>query len=616
MMRSALILETTTMLSLGRVKKWLIAALMFAPLGSCVATFTISARAPEDRGVAVLGLAAGLAAAGVWLALVVFLFRSPLVKRQHRVPWLFALSVWLPLSAPVFFFSYLWRTPEEKAARPTDSNRAHLLKMWAVVGALWAFLLAGLVAAIVRGTYFVPVVALMALPAIFALIRFNQWRLRRLFCRGDADRILKYLAHQLRGFKWMPHGECTRAGTLAGAAAIMGEFQRARTELGAANWEGRPSVYLGIRDSVMALLALLEERDPAKALALARSARNLADMPGAFPGAERSRASLDAMVAAAEVLAGANQTELLAAVENMARQLPQAQRAVPACALSVYYAKQGDSVRAQQYRKQLTEVAPHARALMDLAGMTAADWTSTKESASWGALLRSVSLPVAALAALIALAWVLPPDKHPVRRSRPVVIPSPPALAGLVPNEDVSREPAALAAMLKEARTALDAQENDRAIQILDRVLRVSPDDSGALFSRAYAYDNKREHVRAIQDLDRMLRLEPQNAAALDNRGAAYLNLGDFDRAIRDFDESIRLSSSNALAFNNRGFAYLDKEDFPQAIRDFEEAIRLRPDFTDAIDGRERAVRRKYESEHPFRSLLRLFRQDTQIRGD
>ena len=591
---------------LGRIKKWLIAALMFAPLGSCVVTFTESARSPEDRAVVLLASAAMLAAVGVWLGLIVFLFRSPLVKRQHRLHWMFALTVWLPLSAPVFFFSYMWRTPEERAARPPDSNRAHLWKMWAVVGAFCVFLLAGMVAAIVRGSYFGPVVALMAVPALFILHRLNQWRLRRLLRRGDADRILKHLAHQLRGFNWMPHGECMRAGTLAGAAAIMGEFQRARDELGAASWEGRPPLYQGLRDSVMALLALLEECDPAKALALARSARSLADVPGTLPGAERSRASLDATVAAAELLSGAEHAELIAAVENMVRQLPEVQRALPACALSVYYAREGDSVRAQQYRERLMQAAPHARALIELAGARAPDSGPVKAPAPWGAFLRGVSVPVLALAALIALASVLPPDKHEVRRSRPVVIPSPPTPAAAASDVGTTRGPEALAAMLKEARAALNAGEDDRAIEILGRVLRVAPDDTDALFDRAYAYDDRGEYVKAIQDLDRMLRLRPQDAAALDNRGGAYLKLGDFDRAIVDFDESIGLNPSNALAFNNRGAAYLDKEDYPRAIRDFEEAIRLQPDFTDAIDGREKALRRKGESEHPIWSLLRM----------
>jgi tetratricopeptide (TPR) repeat protein len=602
---------------LGRVKKWLVAALMFAPLGSCVATFSSSAQNPGARQLAVLALllVGMLATAGVWLGLIVFLFRSPLVKRHHRIPWLFALTVWLPLSAPVFFFSYLWRSPEERAARPPDSNRAHLLKMWAVVGVLCSLLLFAMVAAVVRGSYLVPVLGLMVLPGFFILQRVNAWRLRRLLGHSDPDRILRYLVHQLRGFKWVPHGDCLRAGTLAGAAATMGEFDRARSEMAGVDWEGRPPLYQGLRDSIMALLALLEERDPGKALALARSGRSLADVPRAFPGEGRSRASLDALVAAAEMLSGEDRPELVTALKAMARQLPEAQRALPACALSVHYARRGDSAQAQQFRNQLIDVAPNARPLIELAGTSASgSGPARPASSSWPALLRSLSVPVAALVALIALTWVLPPDKHEVRRSKPVIIPSPPAsdhggqFTEAALSNNARPDPAALPVMVKEARAALGRGEDDRAIQVLDEVLRVAPDDADALFYRAYAYDDKRDYVRAIQDLDRALRLRPDDTAVLDNRGLAYLNLGDFDRAIRDFDESVELDPSNPLAFSNRGRAYLDKEDYRQAVRDFDEAIRLRPDFTDAIRGREKAMRRKYANDHPIRSLLSAFR--------
>jgi tetratricopeptide (TPR) repeat protein len=599
--------------------KWLLAFLMLVPLGSCVSAFRYSARIPgaHDDADLVLFSVLFLAAVGVWLGLIVFVFRSPRVKRQHRYTWLFALTAYLPLSAPIFFYVYLWRSPEEKATRPPDSNLAHLVKIWAVIGGFGAFLLAGLTAAFLSGRYLMPVVALMIVPAVFILIRVKQWRLRRLLTRGDPDQILTSLSRQLQGSKWMPHGDCLQAGTLAAVAATMGEFARARGELGAVHWERRPPLYQGLRDSVMAQLALFDEHDSGKALALARSARTLADVPGVFPGSARSRASLDATVAALELLSGDDRPELVTALETMVRKLPEAQRALPACALCVHHAGKGDSVRAEQFREQLTRLAPHARPLLEMAGApTQGSPSAASASSSWPALLRSVSLPVAALAGLVALAWVLPPDKAQVRHSRPVTIPSPAAAdregptarVGSGKGDALSLE--ALPEMIREAEAAIDEGEDDRAIQVLDEVLRVAPDDADALFYRAYAYDNKRDYVRAIQDLDRVLRLKPDNAAAFDNRGLAYLNLGDFDRAIVDFDEAIRLQPSNPIAFNSRGAALLDKEDYPAAIRDFDEAIRLRPGFAEAIQGREKAVRRKFASEHPIRSLLSAFRQE------
>jgi hypothetical protein len=291
---------------------------MHVPLGTCDATLRIPALNSDtpNLGVVLLVLAGVFLSVGVWLGLIMYLFRSPLVRREHRVPWLLALTVWFPLSAPVFYFSYLWRTPEEKAARP-DSNRSHLLKLWGVAGAFGALVLVGLVAALARGQYTLPVLGLVMVPIVLILIRAKQWRLRRLLRRANPELILEYMAKETRGLKWVPHGDCLSAGSLASAAATLGDFDRARRELAAVSWDGRPPLYQGLRDSAAALLALFEERNPEKALALARQARSLSDVSGPFPSANGSRAALDATVAAAELLSGEHTPDLVATVEAM-----------------------------------------------------------------------------------------------------------------------------------------------------------------------------------------------------------------------------------------------------------------------------------------------------------
>lgn len=593
------------------LRKWLLAALMLVPLGSCVAL----ARGPSgseldarEAALVLVGFAGLLLSAAVWLGLAVVLFKTSLVRREHRLRWLFALTVWLPLSAPAFYFVYLWRTPEEKAARP-DSNRAHLLKMWALIGVVGVALLAGLIAAVARGQYFVPVVVSLFTAGVGVWLRIKQWRLRKVLGGTDPGRILAFLSRESRGLKRASHGDCLYASTMAGWAARMGAFDRARQELASVNWGGRPPLYQGLRDSVAALLALLEERNPEKALALAREARRLADVAGPFPGASRGRAAMDSAIAAMELIAGQVRPDLVPTVEAMARQLPEAQKALPACALAVHFGREGDPAMVDQYQRLLVEVAPSARPMIELAGATPpAVGAEGSARSSWGALVRAAALPGIAFVALAVLLWNLPPDRHQVRHSRPVVIPSPPTTAEGPGAPGPLPDTGALSTMVKDASAAIEAGDNDRAIALLDRVLGASADHGEALFLRAYAYGNKRDHVKAIRDLDRLLRLEPDDAAALDNRGIAYQALGDFDRAIRDYDEAIRLAPLNALAYNNRGRALIDREDFPGAIADFDQALRIKPDLEEARENRQVAVRRQYASEHPLRTLFKSLR--------
>ena len=61
----------------------------------------------------------------------------------------------------------------------------------------------------------------------------------------------------------------------------------------------------------------------------------------------------------------------------------------------------------------------------------------------------------------------------------------------------------------------------------------------------------------AINDLNEVIRLEPNNSSAYAVRGEAYLKKGQYYEAISDYSEAIGLDLNNADAYGSRGQVYL-----------------------------------------------------------
>jgi len=123
----------------------------------------------------------------------------------------------------------------------------------------------------------------------------------------------------------------------------------------------------------------------------------------------------------------------------------------------------------------------------------------------------------------------------------------------------------------------LDAQfvaTPDKALPILNEMIRQNPGNAGLYNGRASIWLEKKEYDFAISDSNETIRLAPSAAAYL-NRGRTRAYKGDLDKAIADYTECLKLNSQDAKALNNRGMAWMEKKEFDIALTDFNGAIRI-----------------------------------------
>ena len=125
-----------------------------------------------------------------------------------------------------------------------------------------------------------------------------------------------------------------------------------------------------------------------------------------------------------------------------------------------------------------------------------------------------------------------------------------------------------------------------RAIEDINEVLRLKPDDARAYYNRGLTYGKLNQYQKAIEDYTEAIRLKPDDASVYYNRGNEYDGLGQHQRAIEDYNEAIRLKPDYAAAYVNRGIAYYNLGQYQRAIEDYNKAIRLKPDDAKAYNNR------------------------------
>jgi hypothetical protein len=215
----------------------------------------------------------------------------------------------------------------------------------------------GVAGNVARGNYMAIPVILSALVLAFGAIWFgfwlNQQRIRLMFRDKTPDRVIaNYHATLLRAkARGIANADAAAAHLCALAATIYGQFDRAREELAAVDWDKAPAMYQGHRLHVLALIAILEKQDAEAALQLAAKASALehTDPAGSLPLLH------DAILVAAD----AADEALVSRTEQGAGRKAGALPAICNWALWLHFYRLGRTADADRYRERLRAAAPY-----------------------------------------------------------------------------------------------------------------------------------------------------------------------------------------------------------------------------------------------------------------
>jgi tetratricopeptide (TPR) repeat protein len=96
--------------------------------------------------------------------------------------------------------------------------------------------------------------------------------------------------------------------------------------------------------------------------------------------------------------------------------------------------------------------------------------------------------------------------------------------------------------LMMRAKVAMDAQNSDVALQLLDAVVRLRPDYIEGWNRRATLYYLRNDYTRSLQDIEQVLAREPRHFGALAGLGMIMQDLGDEKRALDAFRKALAVN--------------------------------------------------------------------------
>jgi tetratricopeptide (TPR) repeat protein len=97
------------------------------------------------------------------------------------------------------------------------------------------------------------------------------------------------------------------------------------------------------------------------------------------------------------------------------------------------------------------------------------------------------------------------------------------------------------ALLMMRAKVAMDAQQPDLAIKLLDAIIKLRPDYVEAWNRRATLYYLQNDYARSLADIKQVLVREPRHFGALAGLGMIMQDLGEDKRALDAFRQALAI---------------------------------------------------------------------------
>jgi tetratricopeptide (TPR) repeat protein len=98
------------------------------------------------------------------------------------------------------------------------------------------------------------------------------------------------------------------------------------------------------------------------------------------------------------------------------------------------------------------------------------------------------------------------------------------------------------ALLMMRAKAAMDAQQMDVALKILDAIVKLHPDYIEGWDRRATLYYLQNDYTHSLQDIEQVLAREPRHFGALAGLGMIMQDLGDEKRALEAFRKALAVN--------------------------------------------------------------------------
>ncbi len=138
--------------------------------------------------------------------------------------------------------------------------------------------------------------------------------------------------------------------------------------------------------------------------------------------------------------------------------------------------------------------------------------------------------------------------------------------------------------------------DRNQALEIMHQVITLNPDHVGALNFIGYTWADDNVHLdKALNYIQRAVRLTPDSGFILDSLGWVYYRLGKYTKAKNALEKAVQLSPEDAAIYDHLGDVYYKIGKLKEAHKSYERAVELSEDEKE-MQGR---VQQKLDSIKP-----------------
>ena len=114
-----------------------------------------------------------------------------------------------------------------------------------------------------------------------------------------------------------------------------------------------------------------------------------------------------------------------------------------------------------------------------------------------------------------------------------------------------------------------------KALEYYGLAVRLRPHKAEPLYWQARALENSGKRTKAIEQLERVLKVDPEYVAAYNRLGWIYTKSKKWNKAIEHLDKAIELDPNNGWAYYNRGRCYFKLGQSDKALANAKKACEL-----------------------------------------
>lgn len=138
--------------------------------------------------------------------------------------------------------------------------------------------------------------------------------------------------------------------------------------------------------------------------------------------------------------------------------------------------------------------------------------------------------------------------------------------------------------LLQKAQEAFKAGEFEKAVKLLEDLLKESPYDIEGHYHLAISYRRLDDHIKSLEILDNCCEMFPDHVDFISERGVGKFHLKDKQGALEDMNLCVEKEPENPYRYSCRAYIRSNMNDNNGAIEDYRKAVELDPEDSIALN--------------------------------